>query len=185
MTNFDVSCYVKSAPQPVSDARQAAQPLPPQEHLKAPPPPLPLPLLPFEEPEPGPMVDVDQLAASAGDVTDMPWSLCLDHGGFDLYHHHSICGDESIGHDFLSCVAFEDDIECLFEGCDADGGNAGGNAGIDGSSSDGGSGGSAGTSNAVAEEEEEVGLVGEKKAEKEMATQVKAVSYPPAISICS
>nr|CAD1817405.1 unnamed protein product [Ananas comosus var. bracteatus] len=181
VTNFDISCYVKSAPQPVSETRQAAQPVPPQEHLKAPPPLPPL----FEEPEPGPMVD-DHLAA-AGDIADMPWSLCLDHGGFDMYHHHhSICGDESVAgrsndlHDFLSCVAFEDDIECLFEGCEADEGNAG----TDGSSRDGGS---AGTSNAVAQEEE-VGLVGEKDAlngEEEMASQVKAVSYPPAISICS
>ncbi|OAY73927.1 Ethylene-responsive transcription factor WRI1 [Ananas comosus] len=183
VTNFDISCYVKSAPQPVSEARQAAQPVPPQEHLKAPPPLPPL----FEEPEPGPMVD-DHLAA-AGDVTDMPWSLCLDHSGFDMYHHHHhlICGDESVAgrssdlHDFLSCVAFEDDIECLFEGCEADEGNAG----TDGSSRDGGS---AGTSNAVAVAEEEVGLVGEKdalKGENKMASQVKAVSYPPAISICS
>ncbi|RWW74464.1 hypothetical protein BHE74_00017590 [Ensete ventricosum] len=142
VTNFDISCYLKCPPQ--KPLLPKPEPQPPQEEQRS------------EE-------LVDQTPGDES-IMEIPWTPCMDHGfGIYPYHHAGL---------HLDGGGFEDNIECLFEGSEANEGTDGGGGDDDDEARDGGN-----ADISVATQAEEVG---------EMAScQMNSVSYASPISICS
>ncbi|RZR87370.1 hypothetical protein BHM03_00014767 [Ensete ventricosum] len=110
-----------------------------------------------------PCMLVDQTPGDES-IMEIPWTPCMDHGfGIYPYHHAGL---------HLDGGGFEDNIECLFEGSEANEGTDGGGGDDDDEARDGGN-----ADISVATQAEEVG---------EMAScQMNSVSYASPISICS
>ena len=146
MTNFDISCYMKCPQKPLLPK---PEPQPPQEEQRS------------EE-------LIDQTPGDES-MMEIPWTPCMDHG-FSIYpDHHAGLHRTDYLHGFLDGGGFEDNIECLFEGSEA-------NEGTDGGGGDEAR--DAGNADiSIATQAEEVG---------EMAScQMNSVSYASPISICS
>ncbi|XP_065019374.1 AP2-like ethylene-responsive transcription factor At1g16060 [Musa acuminata AAA Group] len=146
VTNFDISCYMKCPQKPLLPK---PEPQPPQEEQRS------------EE-------LIDQTPGDES-MMEIPWTPCMDHG-FSIYpDHHAGLHRTDYLHGFLDGGGFEDNIECLFEGSEA-------NEGTDGGGGDEAR--DAGNADiSIATQAEEVG---------EMAScQMNSVSYASPISICS
>ncbi|RRT33961.1 hypothetical protein B296_00044972 [Ensete ventricosum] len=124
------------------------------------------PCMPEPQPPPEEQRSEELIDQTPGDesIMEIPWTPCMDHGfGIYPYHHAGL---------HLDGGGFEDNIESLFEGSEANEGTDGGGGDDDDEARDGGN-----ADISVATQAEEVG---------EMAScQMNSVSYASPISICS